>query len=240
MAEIHVGTSGWTYPDWQGVFYPPEVKGSRRLEYYARRFDTVEVNATFYRLPTPAMIAAWNRRLPPGFHLVLKGSRLVTHRRKLGEVDQPLQNFLERALALKRLEVILWQLPPSLHLDLPRLEGFLRRLPREVGHALEFRHPSWWHPSTAELLARFGAAFVAVSHPRLPPDILPTADFLYLRFHGLGPKLYRYDYPRAELEEWVRRLAPHLAGRELYAFFNNDYQAHAPANAELFRRLLEG
>jgi uncharacterized protein YecE (DUF72 family) len=239
MTAIYVGTSGWTYPDWQGVFYPPEVKGSRRLEYYAQRFDTVEVNATFYRLPTPAMIAAWNQRLPQGFHLVLKGSRLVTHRRKLVEVDEPLQNFLERALALQRLEVILWQLPPSLHRDLPRLQDFLARLPQEVRHAVEFRHASWWHPDTAELLARFGAAFVAVSHPRLPPDILPTADFLYLRFHGLGPKLYRYDYSRAELEEWVRRLEPHLAGRELYAFFNNDYQAHAPANAELFRELLQ-
>jgi uncharacterized protein YecE (DUF72 family) len=235
---IHVGTSGWTYDDWTGPFYPPDVKGTERLGYYAGRFDTVEVNATFYRLPTEAMINAWNRRLGEGFHLVVKGSRAVTHYRKLADCDEPLAAFLDRAGRLRHLEVILWQLPPSLHRDVERLDGFLAALPREVRHAVEFRHVSWWDDEVAGVLARHGAAFVAVSHPRLPANVVPTADFLYVRFHGLGEQLYVYDYSRRELAEWVDRLGPHLRGRVLYAFFNNDYHANAPRNAAAFRELL--
>lgn len=235
---IHVGTSGWTYEDWNGPFYPEGVSGPRRLEYYASRFDTVEVNATFYRLPFPGMISGWNRRLPSRFRLVVKGPRRVTHLKKLAGCEEPLAAFLERVLRLKTLRVVLWQLPPWLHRDLERLDGFLARLPRAVRHAVEFRHASWWHDETARLLERHGAAFVTVSHPGLPGDIVPTADFLYLRFHGLGSDLYRYDYSAKELGEWADRVSALRAGRELYAFFNNDYGARAPRNALQFRQLL--
>ncbi len=240
MQHAHVGTSGWTYGDWQGAFYPADVKGAERLGYYAERFDTVEVNSTFYRLPFRGMIVGWNRRLPPTFHLVLKGPRLVTHLKKLGDCEEPLARFLERVRALETLRVILWQLPPSLHRDLERLERFLEALPGWVRHAVEFRHASWWSDETARLLGRHRAAFVAVSHPRLPDDIVPTTDFLYVRFHGLGRELYRYDYRRGELAAWAERLGPHLRARPLYAFFNNDYDAHAPRNAAQFRRLIGG
>jgi len=237
-ARIYIGTSGWTYDDWSGTFYPPDVQGADRLNYYARHFDAVEVNATFYRLPYPSMITAWNRRLPPGFHLVVKGSRAVTHLRKLSGCEKELHLFLDRVLLLQRLEVILWQIPPSLRKDLPRLEAFLAALPKKVRHAVEFRHETWWCEETARLLSRHGAAFVAVSHPRLPHTIFPTADFIYVRFHGLGRRLYVYDYSRRELEEWAERLRPHLEGRTLYAFFNNDYHANAPRNALTFRDIL--
>ncbi|MBI2536765.1 MAG: DUF72 domain-containing protein [Gemmatimonadetes bacterium] len=140
----------------------------------------------------------------------------------------------------KTLRVILWQLPPSLHRDLDRLNRFLSALPRWVRHAVEFRHESWWDEETARLLAAYRTAFVAVSHPRLPDDVVPTADFLYLRFHGLGRELYRYDYSEAELRAWADRVAPHLAERRVYAFFNNDFAARAPKNAERFRGLLRG
>ncbi|MBI2073284.1 MAG: DUF72 domain-containing protein [Gemmatimonadetes bacterium] len=237
---LHVGTSGWTYDDWDGAFYPEGVTGAERLRHYATRFDTVEVNATFYRLPFRGMIVGWNRRLPSGFHLVVKGPRTVTHLRKLAGCEEPLATFLERVRALKTLRVILWQLPPSLHRDLDRLNRFLSALPRWVRHAVEFRHESWWDEETARLLAAYRTAFVAVSHPRLPDDVVPTADFLYLRFHGLGRELYRYDYSEAELRAWADRVAPHLAERRVYAFFNNDFAARAPKNAERFRGLLRG
>ncbi len=239
--DIHVGTSGWTYSDWTGVFYPPDLPDSERLSYYTTQFDTVEINSTFYRFPPRTMITAWNRRLPADFHLVVKGTRRVTHFQKLVDCQEVLRAFLERVLPLGTLRVLLWQLPPSLHLDLGRLEGFLQLLGQEaagVRHAVEFRHASWWREETARLLGRYGAAFVAVSHPKLPPDLLPTADFLYVRFHGLGKQLYRYNYSQQELAEWVERLRPHLPGRTLYAFFNNDYEAFAPRNAMSFRQML--
>lgn len=235
---IRIGTSGWVYDDWQGRFYPEGVKGSDRLSYYAEQFDTVEVNATFYRLPTQNMIDAWNRRLPADFHLVLKGSRLITHLKKLRDCRELLHTFLDRALVLSTLKVILWQLPPSLHKDLSLLEEFLALLPGEVRHAVEFRHGSWWDDQTAEALARHQAAFVAVSMGGLPDTIIPTTDLLYLRFHGPADLVYQYDYPDKELAAWVERVKPHLPGRILYAFFNNDYHARAPKNAETFRELL--
>lgn len=237
--RIFVGTSGWTYEDWAGVFYPAEVKGPERLAWYARVFNTVEINATFYRYPTQTMINAWNRRLPAGFHLAVKGTRVVTHHRKLADCAGPLEEFLQRVTELRRLRVILWQLPPSLPKDIERLEGFLQLLPNTWRHAVEFRHPSWWDEEVAQLLARYRAALVAVSHPQLPDTVCPTADFLYLRFHGLGRQLYRYDYSRNELADWAEKVRPHLKGRRLYAYFNNDFDAHAPQNAKLFRELLK-
>src|ERR1051326_6408307 len=140
LRGIFVGTSGWTYPDWNGPFYPPEVKGTDRLAFYADRYDTVEVNASFYRVPTLSMVSSWNRRLPSDFHLVLKGTRLVTHRKRLHDCDDWLDFFLERSMPLERLKVLLWQLPPSMEKDLDRLKRFLGRLPTSVRHALEFRH----------------------------------------------------------------------------------------------------
>lgn len=239
MTRIHVGTSGWTYDDWTGPFYPESIKGAERLSFYAERFDTVEVNATFYRLPFRGMITGWNRRLPPEFHLVLKGSRTVSHLKKLRDCESALTAFLERVAELLTLKVILWQLPPSLHKDPQRLDQFLSALPHKVRHAVEFRHDSWWDDDTADVLSRNRAAFVAISHPRLPNAVVPTTDFLYVRFHGLGRRLYDYDYSRKELLQWVEKLKPHLSRRELYAFFNNDVGATAPRNAEAFRALLE-
>ncbi len=237
-SEIHVGTSGWTYADWDGAFYPNEVKGAERLAFYATVFDAVEVNSTFYRLPFQSLITAWNRRLGAEFHLVLKGPRTVTHLKKLAGCDEPLVRFLERVAPLAALRVVLWQLPPSLHKDVARLEEFLARLPGPARHAVEFRHDSWWDEEVARVLERRGAAFVAVSHPRLPEDSPATTDFLYLRFHGKGRRLYDYDYSRKELRAWAARLAPQLPGRALYAFFNNDWRAQAPKNALTFREIL--
>jgi uncharacterized protein YecE (DUF72 family) len=237
--HTRVGTSGWTYDDWAKKFYPADVKGSERLAYYVTRFNSVEINATFYRLPTQTMLDAWNRRLPADFHLVVKGSRIITHLKKISDCQDSLDLFLDRVKQLKTLKVILWQLPPSMHKDSARLDHFLSQLPQDVRHAVEFRHVSWWSDDVADLLARHRAAFVTVSHPNLPDTIYPATDFLYLRFHGFGRQLYRYDYSDNELKDWVARVKPHLKDRTLYAFFNNDYEANAPRNAEIFHSILK-
>ena len=248
-SRIHVGTSGWTYDDWSGPFYPAEVKGSERLSFYATRFDTVELNASFYRFPSAVMIDAWNRRLSHRFHMVVKGHRRITHFSKLSGCAESLAGFMERLLDLRTLRVVLWQLPPSLHRDLPRLEEFLILLEkttprgrgrRRVRHAVEFRHASWWDDEVGASLARHAVSFVAVSHPRLPEDVVRTTDLIYIRFHGKGRQLYDYDYSDAELAHWVGRLSDDLPRRDVYAFFNNDWHANAPRNAATFRALLEG
>ncbi len=236
---IFVGSSGWTYNDWTGVFYPKGVYGSARLSYYAERFDTVEINATYYRVPTQSMIQAWNKRLGPEFHLVVKGPRVVTHLKRLKDCEESLALYLELVLQLTRLKVVLWQLPPSLRKDIPRLEAFLSQLPTTVRHAVEFRHESWWDDETTALLSRYKAAFVTVSHPNLPDVIIPTTDFLYVRFHGVGEEKYRYYYSDEELTAWCTKIAPFLDTHNVYAFFNNDYDANAPANAVTLRDMLQ-
>ncbi len=238
MQNIHIGTSGWTYSDWVGTFYPREVKAADRLAYYTTQFDTLEINASFYRLPSETTIAAWNRQLPDDYHLVLKGWRQITHLKRLVDCREDLDLFLRRVLPLRSLRVLLWQLAPSIQHDLPRLDAFLAMLPGQVRHAVEFRHASWWDEEVAARLANFGAGFVAVSYPRLPATIYPAVDWLYVRFHGLGKQAYHYDYSRTELSEWAERVRPHLIGREIYAFFNNGYDGNAPRNALVFKDLL--
>ncbi|MBC7352845.1 MAG: DUF72 domain-containing protein [Thermogutta sp.] len=247
QTDLRIGTSGWTYDDWTGKFYPEEIKGPARLEYYVTQFNAVEINATFYRLPTASMITGWNRRMPEDFHVATKGSRRITHLKRLQDCRSELREFIERAAPLRQLRVILWQFPPSFRPDLPLLESFLALLRDEaaaiphVRHALEFRHASWWDDEVKHLLQRHRVAFVAVSHPRLPDDIISTTDFLYLRFHGLGRQLYRYDYSPEELQPWVQRVVEVIRTspvRAVYAFFNNDYNAHAVENARIFRELL--
>jgi len=237
--QVFVGTSGWTYDDWSGRFYPEKgFKGPERLTFYASVFNTVEVNATFYRTPTEQMIESWNKRLDDYFHLVVKGTRAVTHIKRLADCREQLQTFLERILQLKRLKVVLWQLPPSLRKDAVLLNEFLHLLPEKVHHAVEFRHTSWWADDVLQILAKHNAALVGVSHPKLPEIIIPTTDFFYVRFHGQGKNPYMYLYSQEELSHWVSLLEPLLKGKPLYAFFNNDYHAHATKNALMFRDML--
>jgi uncharacterized protein YecE (DUF72 family) len=236
--SIHVGTSGWTYDNWTGPFYPEDVEGPERLSYYVKHFDTVEVNATFYRLPFEGMIKGWNKRLPESYHLVVKGPRVVTHVKRLKDCEEYMERFLKRVLSLRALRMILWQFPPSFPHDLDLLEEFLSGLPTEVRHAVEFRHERWWERRTTELLSRHKVAFVGVSHPRLPEELPCTTDFAYLRFHGRGKKLYDYDYSAGELRVWVEKVARLGEGCEVYAFFNNDWHANATKNAKTFRNML--
>lgn len=236
--NLYLGTSGWVYPDWNGRFYPEKLKANERLKFYASHLNALEINASFYRLPSEATIASWNQTLGDHYHLVVKGSQYITHDKRLQDIDEALSVFLARVNSLKSLKIILWQLPPSLGKDRELLVSFLEKLPPNFRYAIEFRHTSWWSPEVVAILRDFHVAFVAVSHPKLPEFLYDTTDFLYLRFHGLGEKLYDYDYSYEELFVWAKKLRPYLKTRELFVFFNNCYHTHAIRNGELFKGIL--
>jgi uncharacterized protein YecE (DUF72 family) len=232
VGRIRVGTSGWSYDHWAGVFYPHRLPATRRLGFYGSCFDTVEIDATFYRLPSEHAVASWRDAVPDGFAFAVKGSRLVTHFLRLSDVDEAIATFLGRMSLLgERLDVVLWQLPPNLPADTALLERFLERLPAgRVRHAVEFRNESWLTAETFAVLRGFGAAHVHVSSDVMPVDMTPTADFVYARFHGTSSHHGAYD--SSALEPWAGFLRGQAdSGRDCYAYFNNDAGGHALADA---------
>lgn len=233
---IRVGTSGWQYDDWRGAFYPGDLPKRQWFEHYTTRFSTVEINATFYRLPRTSTVRAWHDRTPDRFRFAVKGSRYLTHNKKLNDPADPVETITTRLAPLKTFHgVWLWQLPPNLHVDVERLETFAAALPGSQRHAIEFRHRSWYSNEVERVLARHGIAWVWLSDHHMPDACRVTAPFVYLRFHGLSEddeRRYRYDYSEAELSVWAERLRAAAAdGRDAWVYFNNDDQANAPRNA---------
>ena len=195
MGGIYIGTSGWVYKEWAGDFYQG-LKPKEHFAFYASQFPTVEINATFYRLPTPSMVHGWRLKAPENFIFSVKGSRYITHLKRLNNLGRGLSYFLRRVRPLEeKLGPLLWQLPPGFKPDLPRLEKFLKRLPPDLSHAVEFRHPGWYSPEAFELLRKFNIALVSVSSLRMPVNFSVTADFVYIRFHGLEGGPY-HDYSK--------------------------------------------
>lgn len=224
-----VGTSGFSYADWRGRFYPPGLPQRRWLAFYARVFRTVELNATFYRLPSVQAAARWRDATPEGFVFGAKGSRYLTHMKRLGDAGAGVRRFLERVDPLRpKLAVLLWQLPPQMdRADPARLEAFLRRLPRDLRHAFEFRSAAWYSEAICDLLDAHGAAFC--EHDLVdarPPRI--TGGFRYLRFHGATGR-YAGRYGRSALAPVARRLRE--AGTDAFVYFNNDVGGHAIEDA---------
>ena len=239
--RVYIGTSGWVYKSWDKAFYPSDIPKSAQFEFYASQFNTVEINNTFYRLPTLRMTRGWRDKAPPGFVYAVKGSRFITHMKKLVNLDGALDKYFGWLKPLQaRVGVVLWQLPPWLHKDLARLEGFLTRLPREYRHAVEFRHPSWLERGTFTLLRRFHAAHVSVSSLAMPMDLTVTSRLVYIRFHGLKGGA-AHDYTRRELEPWAEHVRQQAEqGRKVFAYFNNDANVRAPANAKLLMEMARG
>ncbi len=237
---VRVGCSGWNYRDWRGTFYPAGLPPARWLEHYAARFATVEVNATFYRLPSRDAVARWVEQTPEGFVFCVKGSRYLTHIRRLRDTGQGLERFYERIeplVAAGRLGPVLWQLPERFHRDDERLDRWLSALPAGR-HALEFRHPSWFVGEVEALLRAHGAALVVADRPGLDFQTHAlTAPWTFVRLHH-GHRGRRGNYSATELEEWARRLRGWAREREVFTFFNNDWEAFAPRNAAQLARLL--
>ena len=240
--EFLIGTSGWWYEHWYGKFYPPEVEKRDWFSYYAKVFDTVEVNSSFYRLPFEGMVKGWARKAPGNFKFTLKMWRRVTHLKRLKGVEEDLEIFFERVKPLKNnYGAILYQLPPSLKLDLSVLEGFLKMLPKDLDQVIEFRNESWLESKTFSLLKKYNVAYCIVSTPKFPDCFELTTDFSYIRFHG-RETLYSSFYSDDELKKWARRIRGFLRKKikRVYVYFNNDYNAYAVKNALKLRELLTG
>jgi uncharacterized protein YecE (DUF72 family) len=240
MERLFVGTSGWIYKGWAGSFYPDDLAAGEHLAFYASHFNTVEINASFYRLPPETMARGWREKAPEGFVYAVKGSRFITHMKKLKVDRASIEIFFDRAGLLKEhLGPILWQLPPNLHFDPERLDTFLKMLPRKFRYAVEFRHPSWMAKETFDVLRRHDAAHVGLSSMAMPMDFTTTTDFVYIRFHGLEGG-FAHDYTRAELKPWAEHCRRALGdGHEVYAYFNNDANTRAPGNAKMFIGMIE-
>lgn len=234
--RVHVGTSGWTYKHWRGVFYPEDVPQRRWLEHYQQHFSTVELNATFYRLPQEQTFRRWAERSPDGFRFAVKGSRLITHLKRLRDAEDAASTFLARARLLgEHLGPLLWQLPPSLARDAGLLRDFMGLLPYDLTHAFEFRHPSWFADATYDLLRERNCAFCMYQLQSDETPVLATAKCVYIRFHGTASK-YGGRYPDAALRLWAERIGGFLDdGREVWAYFNNDAGGHAVADARRLR-----
>lgn len=239
---VWIGTSGWVYKEWAGHFYPKGWPKKDEFAFYARHFPTVEINATFYRLPSKKMVRGWRERSPEGFLFAVKGSRYLTHIRRLKDTGPGLQKYFRRLKPLaERTGPILWQLPPTFRkneLNWQRLERFLAKVPRTCRHAVEFRHPSWMDEETFALLRQHDVANVWISSLRMPKDHTITSDFVFLRFHGLQGGAY-HDYTDEELRPWAEQLVKAARrGRRAFVYFNNDLNTRAPLNAHALMKLV--
>jgi uncharacterized protein YecE (DUF72 family) len=233
--NIHVGTSGWSYREWKGAFYPPDLSAAAMLRFYASRFSTVEVNNSFYRTPSERVLLNWAEQVPAEFRFVMKASRRITHNSRLTDEDGSLGYFLRAVTPLgPRLGPTLFQLPPTFPKDLIRLQGFLERLPRRWPAAIEFRHLSWFEEPVYELLRAHDVALVTVDADEgdeTRAGLVPTASWGYLR-------LRRAEYDRSSLEQWSRRIQEQ-PWSEAYVFLKHEEGSpRGPGAAELFRSVL--
>ena len=238
---VRIGCSGWNYKDWRGREYPPGVPPRRWLAHYARGFDTVEVNSTFYRLARPGAVATWVADTPPGFVFAVKASRYLTHVKRLADMGRGVERLYEGIaplVASGKLGPVLWQLPENFHRDDDRLGAALERLP-PGRHCFEFRHAGWFAEPVYDLLRRHGVALVYGDDPRRPFQTLElTADWTFIRFHR-GRRGRRGNYSETELREWAARIRDLRDTVEVFAYFNNDWEGFAPRNARRLRSLLE-
>lgn len=241
-----IGASGWNYKHWgNGVFYPKELKKSEWFGYYCQHFDTVEINNTFYQLPSQDVFGDWRDQAPKGFTFALKASRFTTHIKKLKQPEQSVVNFLQNAKALgEKLGVILFQLPGGWQFNAERLEAFLefvrgQEIIPNVRAALEIRNESWHCSECHEILKRCNVALALTDWPKLPVESPVTADFVFMRRHG-PEALYASSYSEAQLKKEAERIRKWTAqGKDVFVYFNNDGEGYAVQNALRLRELAE-
>lgn len=227
---IHVGTSGYNYQAWRGIFYPGDLPARKMLTYYSSEFDTVEINYSFYRKPTAKILQNWAAQVPAGFRFALKGWQRITHQKRLRETAELVAQFCEAARELgPRLAPVLWQLPPNLKADLPLLRDFLHQLPRDLRAAFEFRHQSWFNDETYAALREAGAALCIAESDELLTPAVGTARYGYFR-------LRRLDYDEAALRRWAAQVRQF---DEAYVYFKHEDEARGPVFAKQFLPLLD-
>jgi uncharacterized protein YecE (DUF72 family) len=234
--KIYIGTSGWIYKHWRKVFYPEGLPQTKWLEFYTQHFSTVEINNTFYQLPSEKTFTGWRERSSPDFAYAVKISRFITHLKKLRNVEEALGNFFSRAQLLgEKLGPLLYQLPPNMPRNDAVLGDFLQLLLPGLHHVFEFRHESWFDEEIFDLLHKHKAGFCIFDMPDLTTPVIATTDFAYIRFHG-SSGLYSSCYADTELEEWAERIGS--LGKDLkaiYIYFNNDAEGFAISNAKTLR-----
>jgi uncharacterized protein YecE (DUF72 family) len=240
LAKYLIGTSGWHYDDWRGRFYPESLPRVKWLEFYTGRFPTVELNNTFYRLPSETAFKNWRDSSPASFVFALKMSRFVTHIKRLKDSREAVGNFVARAKILgEKLGPLLYQLPPSLHRDDETLSSFLSVLPRGYRHVIEFRHKSWLVEEVFARLRQYQAGLCIFDLPDFTCPLLATAGFAYIRFHG-SDRLYSSLYSDEALAGWAEKIAELARNLEsVYIYFNNDVSGFAVDNALTIRDYLE-
>jgi uncharacterized protein YecE (DUF72 family) len=228
-----VGTSGYSYPAWKGSFYPPDLPAAQMLRFYAGCFSAVEINNTFYRMPRAAMLASWSEQVPDGFRFALKASQQITHRKRLKDAAEPLAFFLQTATTLgDRLGPVLFQLPPNLKKDLPRLQDFLALLPPACHAAFEFRHESWFADEVLAALSSARAALCIAEDEALATPHVATTDWGYLR-------LRREEYGPGGIQQWADEIG-RQPWTEAFVFFKHEEEARGPAFAGELSKILAG
>jgi uncharacterized protein YecE (DUF72 family) len=236
--QYFIGCSGWFYWKWRGTFYPADLPTSEWFSYYARRFDTVEINASFYSWPTQAGVKAWLRAAGKRrFVYTVKVCELITHVKRFAGTKNHVRDFGVIADLLQdRMGCFLYQLPPSYHYSPARLTSILAQLDHSRHNVVEFRHASWWREKVFGAFRETGTVFCSVSAPRLPDELVKTADDIYIRLHG-RERWYRHDYTKAELTEWKDRIEA-SGSKRVWIYFDNDFGGYAPKNARTLRKLL--
>jgi uncharacterized protein YecE (DUF72 family) len=232
VMTLYVGTSGYSYKEWKGSFYPEKIPAKDMLRYYSERLTTVEINATFYRMPQPSMLENWKEQVPGSFRFALKASQRITHFKRLKETDEETKYFLETAAAVlaEQLGVVLFQLPPNMKKDLPRLETFLTLLSPTTPAAFEFRHPTWFDDDVLDLLRSQNRPLVVSDTDDLPTThIDKTADWGYLR-------LRRVNYSEENLVEWAARIRDQN-WKETFLFFKHEDAGTGPRLAAQFLQI---
>lgn len=238
MKQIHIGTSGWHYKHWVGTFYPDGTKSAAQFPYYLRFFDTVEINNSFYRLPSKETFAQWRESVPENFTYAVKASRFITHMKKFIDPAATLHNFIENVQALgEKLGVILFQLPPGWKINPQRLAEFLAVLPDGFRYAFEFRNETWYTREIYDMLRHYNCAFCIYE---LAGHITPfevTADFVYVRLHGPGGK-YQGSYPDEALQIWADKCRKWAKTKDVYVYFDNDQEGYAAFNAITLQKMV--
>lgn len=239
MAQAHIGTSGWHYKHWKGNFYPAEIDPAEMLQSYLKRLDTVEINNSFYRLPTKEAVKNWVRQTPPDFIFAVKASRYITHNRKLKDPEATFATFMDVAKGFgKKLGPILFQLPPSWKVNEERLNTFLAALPPRHRYAFELRNESWHTPGIYNILREHNAAFCIFELNGFQTETELTADFAYVRLHGPG-NAYQGDYSSSALRSWARKIGSWTdRNHDVFLYFDNDQAGFAAKNAVELQRML--
>jgi uncharacterized protein YecE (DUF72 family) len=240
MTRAYIGTSGWHYKHWKGNFYPARIDAAEMLQRYVKQLDTVEINNSFYRLPSEEIVRNWVKQTPLGFVFAVKASRYITHNRKLRDPQATLAKFMQMAGAFgEKLGPLLFQLPPGWGVNEERLQEFLAILPRKYRYAFEFRNPSWHTPRVCQILRQYNAAFCIFDLNGFQSEAGLTADFAYVRLHGPGAA-YQGDYSMSDLRGWARTIRSWMEKNlDAFVYFDNDQAGFAAKNAVQLRKLME-